>query len=52
MNLTPVYSRLRKVFPEADPAAVENAGAQMITLALRRANAGGVENILDYIPRG
>ena len=33
-------------------AAVENAGAQMITLALRRANAGGVENILDYIPKG
>jgi len=33
-------------------AAVENAGAQMITLALRRANAGGAENILDYIPKG
>lgn len=31
-------------------AAVENAGAQIITLALRRANAGGVANILDYIP--
>ena len=33
-------------------AAVENAGAQMITLALRRANPGGAENILDYIPEG
>ncbi|MDR3242604.1 MAG: thiazole synthase [Clostridiales Family XIII bacterium] len=33
-------------------AAVENAGAQMITLALRRANRGGRENILDYIPEG
>ena len=33
-------------------AAVENAGAQMITLALRRANEGGVANILDYIPEG
>jgi thiazole synthase len=33
-------------------AAVENAGAQMITVALRRANAGGRENILDYIPPG
>lgn len=33
-------------------AAVENAGAQIITLALRRANSGEVENILDYIPEG
>ncbi|MGN0638635.1 MAG: thiazole synthase [Huintestinicola sp.] len=33
-------------------AAVENAGAQMITLALRRANSGGAANILDYIPEG
>jgi len=31
-------------------AAVENAGAQMVTVALRRANQGGRENILDYIP--
>ncbi|MCM1246488.1 MAG: thiazole synthase, partial [Roseburia sp.] len=31
-------------------AAVEHAGAQMVTLALRRANAGGMANILDYIP--
>ncbi|MDR1931248.1 MAG: thiazole synthase, partial [Spirochaetales bacterium] len=28
------------------------AGAQMITLALRRANQGGEDNILDYIPGG
>jgi thiazole synthase len=33
-------------------AAIEKAGAQMITLALRRANRGGVDNILDYIPEG
>lgn len=33
-------------------AAVENAGAEIITLALRRANAGGEANILDYIPKG
>jgi thiazole synthase len=33
-------------------AAVENAGAQIITLALRRANQGGKDNILDYIPKG
>lgn len=33
-------------------AAVENAGAQMITLALRRVNNGGEANILDYIPEG
>lgn len=33
-------------------AAVQNAGAQIITLALRRANEGGAANILDYIPAG
>jgi thiazole synthase len=33
-------------------AAVENAGAQMITVALRRANQGGRENILDFVPEG
>ncbi len=31
-------------------AAVEHAGAQIVTLALRRANQGGAANILDYIP--
>ena len=33
-------------------AAVKHAGAQIITLALRRANAGSTANILDYIPEG
>lgn len=33
-------------------AAVHHAGAQIITLALRRANEGGAANILDYIPAG
>lgn len=33
-------------------AAVENAGAEIITLALRRAVSGDVANILDYIPEG
>lgn len=33
-------------------AAINNAGAQIITLALRRANTQGNENILDYIPKG
>lgn len=33
-------------------AAVECAGAQMITLALRRVNTNGDGNILDYIPEG
>ena len=33
-------------------AAVDQAGAEMITLALRRANTSGGENILDYIPKG
>ena len=31
-------------------AVVEDGGAEIITLALRRANVGGGENILDYIP--
>ena len=31
-------------------AAVEAGGAEIITLALRRANLKGYENILDYIP--
>ena len=29
---------------------IENAGVEMATLAIRRANAGGEENILDYMP--
>ena len=33
-------------------AAVRDAGAQMITLAVRRANTTEKENILDYIPQG
>lgn len=31
-------------------AAVKQAEAQIVTLALRRANDGGLANILDYIP--
>ncbi len=31
-------------------AAVEQAGAEMLTLALRRANSGALANILDYVP--
>ena len=33
-------------------AAVEYAGAQIVTLALRRATLGSIDNILDYIPEG
>ena len=33
-------------------AAVRDAGAQIITLAVRRANTREQENILDYIPEG
>lgn len=33
-------------------AAVEDAGAEIITLAVRRANTKEQENILDYIPEG
>lgn len=31
-------------------AAIENAGAQMVTLAVRRTNTRDSENILDFIP--
>ena len=31
-------------------ACVENAETQIVTLAVRRANEGGLANILDYIP--
>ena len=33
-------------------AAVEQAGAQIITLAVRRANSNGEGNIMDFIPKG
>ena len=32
-------------------AAVEQAGAEILTLALRRASGGALANILDYIPK-
>ncbi|MFZ5974230.1 MAG: thiazole synthase [Bacillota bacterium] len=37
---------------EMTKAVIENAGVEMATLALRRANVGGEENILDYMPPG
>ena len=40
-----------KYSPELIDAAVESAGAQMITVALRRANTKDVANILNYIPK-
>ena len=33
-------------------AAVEQAGAQIVTMALRRVEAGQKDNILDFIPKG
>ena len=33
-------------------SVINNAGAEMITVALRRVNEGGINNILDYIPEG
>ncbi|MEH7128755.1 thiazole synthase [Neobacillus drentensis] len=32
-------------------AMIEQGEAEIVTLALRRANAGGEENIIDYIPK-
>ena len=33
-------------------AVVEDGGAEIVTLALRRANTAGAENILDFVPDG
>ena len=33
-------------------SAIKDAGAEIITLAVRRANTKEQENILDYIPKG
>ena len=40
-----------KYNPELISAAIENAGAEIITLAVRRANSG-TDNILEHIPEG
>lgn len=37
---------------EMTNAVIKNGGVEMATLALRRANVGGEENILDYMPEG
>lgn len=37
---------------EMTRTVIENGGVEMATLAVRRANAGGLENILDYMPEG
>lgn len=37
---------------EMTKQVVENGGVEMATLAVRRANVGGEENILDYMPQG
>lgn len=33
-------------------AVIENGGVEIATLAVRRTNSGGRDNILDYIPKG
>jgi thiazole synthase len=37
---------------EMTKAVMENGGVEIATLAVRRANKGGEDNILDYIPKG
>ncbi|MDO4553543.1 MAG: thiazole synthase [Lachnospiraceae bacterium] len=37
---------------EMTDAVIKNGGVEMATLALRRANSGKEENILDYMPEG
>ena len=53
MNLTPVlFSDSGKYSLKLIQAAVKDAGAEIITLAVRRANTKDQENILDFIPEG
>ena len=40
-----------KYNPELIRAAIENAGAEIITLAVRRTNSG-TDSILEHIPEG
>lgn len=40
-----------KYAPELIDAAITHAGAEMITVALRRANTADVTNILEFIPK-
>lgn len=37
---------------EMTDKVIKNGGVEMATLAIRRANEGGAENILDYMPKG
>lgn len=37
---------------EMTNTVIQNGGVEMATLAVRRANVGGEENILDYMPKG
>lgn len=37
---------------EMTDAVIKNSGVEIATLAIRRANAGGESNILDYMPEG
>ena len=36
---------------ELEKACIEKEGTQIVTLALRRANEGGLASILDYVPK-
>lgn len=40
-----------KISMDFTPTVIQNSGAQIVTLALRRANMAGGANILDYIPK-
>ena len=50
MNSTQIHTGFGEVFLNLIEAAVKDAGAEIITLAVRRANTKDEENILDYIP--
>ena len=53
MGLLPVYPWFRKNFSlELVKACIEKERELKIMACLRRANEGGLANILDYVPKG
>ena len=47
-----LFSAQENILLNLIEAAIKDAGAEIITLAVRRANTKEQENILDFIPKG
>lgn len=51
MSFLPDLYWVPKIFLRTDRCSSERGKGEIVTMALRRANEGGVANILDYIPK-